>query len=406
MLCGLDRHLLQSSYGQHFRPYPNGPASLWVRDLSDNWYPAPEGEDKHFGIFEGIYVLDYLPMELFSDVANVNILSDPLRDLLKRIKADYESRVVLDNLKPTFVPVLEALYFINNLSGFTEEQNLQILDKYEKAVHEVGILFGGHVLMGNIDTFLMNQPRKTTTALHQFLAGHDEGVSIDLNVAGPSVQRIQIDKYLSSGVTSQSQSPYEPVFLRMQQEQDEAIHEFEDLLKKGTKEDRLEAFLKDHYRDIFGPEYDRVETQLWLRFPELDIAAKNRRLDIFLRNGVFNDWELFEVKRYVPLSGTYRDCPVLAAEVHHAIQQVKNYRRLLSQEVVKRALAKEGIEYFEPSLRLVIGQRPQVSHEQWCWLLRTNESEVKIITYDDLLEEMKRRLNEKLEVIELALPHS
>jgi hypothetical protein len=176
----------------------------------------------------------------------------------------------------------------------------------------------------------------------------------------------------------------------------QAIIEFEYLLKKNVKEDELEKFLTAHYKEIFGNKYDRIETQLWLKFPEFDIAGKNRRIDIFLRNSIHNDWELFEIKRGIPLTGIYRDVPVIAREVIYAVHQLKNYERILRQKNVIDKFARDGIEYFEPSLNLVIGSAPQISHEQWRWLLASNSERVKIHTFGELINEMRVRLTDKL----------
>src|SRR5262249_31267329 len=153
------------------------------------------------------------------------------------------------------------------------------------------------------------------------------------------------------------------------------------------------------YLDIFGSKYDRIENQIWLRFPELDITGKERRLDIFLRNSIANDWELYEIKRVIPLTSSYRDIPVIAKEILFAIQQTKNYERILSQQEVKDKFAREGIEYCEPLLNVVVGRTPQITHEQWRWLKASNSEKVRILTFDDLLGEMKSRLTEKIDFL-------
>jgi hypothetical protein len=154
--------------------------------------------------------------------------------------------------------------------------------------------------------------------------------------------------------------------------------------------------LKRYYQEIFGFGYDKIETQIWLRFPDLDISSKSRRLDIFMRNSIQGDWDLFEIKKPVKLTKTYRDVPVFTDEITSAIQQLRNYGRLLSQDKVKKALAQDGIEYYVPSLNLVVGRSPNIPHEQWRWLKSTNERDLKIVTYDELLIAMRNRLNNHL----------
>lgn len=156
-----------------------------------------------------------------------------------------------------------------------------------------------------------------------------------------------------------------------------------------------------YYKDIFGYKFDRIEPQIWLRFPELDIANKNRRMDIFLHNSIINDWELYELKKIIPLTKTYRDIPVFTSEINSSIQQIKNYYRILQNHSVKEKLQRDGIEYFEPTLSIVVGRTSELSHDMWRWLVTTNK-EIKILTYDDLLAEMSMRLKSHSEFLNLT----
>ena len=81
------------------------------------------------------------------------------------------------------------------------------------------------------------------------------------------------------------------------------------------------------------------------------------------------------------------------SEILHSIQQIKNYEKILIQDKVKQAFAKKGIEYYYPELRLVVGNKPDISIEQWRFLKSTNENGLKIITFEDLIMEMKLRYN-------------
>lgn len=90
----------------------------------------------------------------------------------------------------------------------------------------------------------------------------------------------------------------------------------------------------------------------------------------------------------------------MVAEVSHAITQLKNYSRLLSSPKIKEALKQSGIEHFEPTLNLVIGRKPQISPEQWNWLKRNQDKDVNLLTYDDLISEMKMRLADRLRVFQ------
>ena len=112
-----------------------------------------------------------------------------------------------------------------------------------------------------------------------------------------------------------------------------------------------------------------------------------------------SDWELFELKRATTkLTGTYRDVPVLSAEISKAVQQLRSYGSLLDQNEVARTLARSGIEYCQPELNLVVGRTPEIPHEQWRWLQRKASGGIKLITYDEVLSEMEARIKDRLSV--------
>lgn len=130
--------------------------------------------------------------------------------------------------------------------------------------------------------------------------------------------------------------------------------EFSKLINSECKESVLEEFLRVNYKLIFGNNYDSISTQVWLNFPEYDIGKRDRRLDIFIRNSVTTDWELFELKRSnVQLTKTISDVPMFVSAVNDAIAQVKNYKRILSQDHVRKAFEQQGILYYKPEINLV-----------------------------------------------------
>jgi Domain of unknown function (DUF4263) len=295
---------------------------------------------------------------------------------------------------------LHAVGFITNLSGVEREvYDGFLIPAYQRLKRRYG-LKKPPVLIGSCDSFVDLVPEKTQEVFANFVNTYQEGIAILLSESAASVNGFVTERCLSSGVLPECKLPYEPALVSYAVRKKAMLTEFESLINSEASEKKLEEFIATHYKDIFGAKYDRVETQLWLRFPQLDVSGKCRRLDIFLRNAVVNDWELFEVKRPIKLSKSYRDVPALVGEVLTAVQQTKNYARTLSQDVVKRHFAKEGIVYYEPMLSVVIGRTPQIPLEQWQWLRRSNEDRVRIITFDDLLNELRFRLEERLAAIE------
>lgn len=367
-----------------FEPFPEIGEGVFRAELLDSYG----------GSIHALYIVHFLPLEIFNRPKEVLIADPSIIGKLECIKNKYGGQLgQWGMVSPYLVPgkKLNEVYFLNNLADIADSQyEKTILPRYKKLLKRFKL--NPHIYgVGTCDTFIERNLAGVRKAMEALFCEKGEGLCICLQEEQTRIERFTSEKYLFAGVSHYSKQPYEPVFIDILREKEEVLAEFESLVKKDAKESELEKFIYAHYKDIFGSKYDRIETQLWLRFPGLDVAGKERRLDVFLRNSVANDWELFEMKRAVKLTSNYRDAPVFAHEVTHAIQQVKNYGRILSQNAVKKQFAKEGIEYYEPSLNLVIGRTPQIPLEQWRWLLSTNENELKIFTFDDLLKEMQRR---------------
>ena len=81
-------------------------------------------------------------------------------------------------------------------------------------------------------------------------------------------------------------------------------------------------------------------------------------MDLFMRNSVSDDWEMYELKRanIIPAK-VVRGVPMFTDLVYQAIAQAKNYKALLQQDSVKRKFAREGIEYFEPEINIIVGRK-------------------------------------------------
>jgi hypothetical protein len=389
--------LLRQDYGKdHVKHLKLLGEGMIRRELPDfHWPPDKKGQDGHYGIYEGAYVIHHIPQDLFKGEEWLK-LDDPdllvrLQNLHKYYARSKKGYLVSSPCGGFWNPCLQAIYFITNITGRAKDFYINdLLPKYEHLARESGILVN-HYDIGCPESFKSIPAEK---ALDRFILSHSDGLSICLEPDRLTASYLSAEKELVSGVSRVSKFPYQPVYIPIQR-QNEIFQEFTELLRKRPSESKLEKFLTAHYRVIFGPKYDRIETQLWLRFPQFDIAHKKRRLDIFLRNSVSNDWELFELKRIVPLTSTYRDVPILAQEISSAIGQLKNYRRILCQDAVKRKFAKEGMVYYEPVLHMVVGRSPEIPTEQWRWLVTRCASDVKLLTYDDLINEMTARLKDR-----------
>lgn len=350
------------------------------------------------GVYENqgynVIIPFFQPIELFRRISE-NSITD--HNLIKKLK-NYKSKITRRENRWQFwtdgeyhMPMIS---FVTNFEGVDKNYYYDfMIPWFQKLVNDLDII--AEVSVGSCDSFFELNPDNTLKAFKNFISKNNKQVSIAISGDNLEFAYFNQDKYLTKGLLKNSKNPYEPVFIDKSNDKSEIIKEFEFLINKNTPETKLEKFLKTNYKEIFGEHYDRIETQLWLKFPELDISNNNRRLDIFLRNSIERDWELFELKNIKRLTRTYRDIPTFTSEIHNAIQQVRSYEKLLLQAKVKEKFAKEGIEYYYPEVRLVVGNKPDISDEQWRFLKSTNENKIKIITFDELLESMKLRYNLK-----------
>jgi len=288
-----------------------------------------------------------------------------------------------------------TLHVINNFDsnklGITDEE---LALHYEKELNVILPSSLYQIGVGNINTFVnatKENPKWLQNILCDFLTANDEGICISVSDSCVQASQFSVENEFA-GATKHTKSLIQPVYRKMFVVND-VLNEFNKLIFCDAKEKVLEDFLRQHFQVIFGGKYDRISTQLWLKFPEIDIGSRDRRLDILMRNSIMNDWELYELKRSnISLTKTIADVPMFVSAVNDAVAQAKNYKRLLQQDEVKSRLSSEGIEYFEPEINLVIGKKPSIPINQWRRLYADNQNNIKIITYDTLLEEAKQRL--------------
>lgn len=393
LLSRLNHHAFESFIiefshdpGFPFVPVPEAGQGVYYQEL-----PQAYGDT-----LQSVFITHFLPIELFKKPDKVDIADPSLVERLRNVQRIYDKKTGYFGLvSPELIEAerLQSIAVLTNFTGIDKETyDKALIPKYEKLISDIGIT--ARMGIGSFDSFTELNPKRTREAFEHFVLRNKDGLSLSLDPDHISVENFTFERNLFAGVLHGSKTPCEPAFTSSIIKED-ILLEFESLIRKETKEADLEKFLAAHYKEVFGFKYDRVETQLWLRFPEIDISGKNRRLDIFLRNSIEKDWEIVEIKRVVKLNSTYRDVPVLAHEITSAMQQLKNYCRILGQDSVRRKFAAEGMEYYYPSLRLVVGERPQISLEQWRWLKSSNENDMKITTFDELLDEMKLRLTQR-----------
>jgi len=332
-----------------------------------------------------------LPIELLTDPRTAQLLDPVLTKKIEKYRRRSQRREASWYFPSMGGLAMDQLSIVSNAHGLSEAVYMnKVLPEFENLLERMEYLAVAEI--GSVDSFVDLAPEDAATAFDSLIRKHKGGLDISLSEERVEVSEAVPGKYITSGAVGPDLDVYEPVFAHGVRHDVDAVVEFEHLLNSNPSERQIEAFLVAHYKEVFGFKYDRVETQLWLHVPELDIGRRSRRLDVFLRNSVENDWDLFEVKRPVRLTRTSRDVPALAAHVVSAIQQLRNYAAILSQNRVRELLRARGIHYCEPSLHLVVGRDPEVSTEQWRWIKATNGSQVKLLTYTNLLDEMKARV--------------
>lgn len=355
--------------------------------IEQNYVHRKEGHKQGFNL-----TIPYFePFDLFKTFGNLNIGDEKLKNLFgfyKRRVAKMTSNWQFWTDGDYMMPFIK---FITNYSGIDEKiYDEEIIPKFEKFADKY--IMDSQVAVGSIDSFFAKNPQGASDAFSRFIKKHQKEISIELtNENKYKIHCHFSEKYFNEGVIRSSLTPCEPVFSFKPISQ--IIAEFENLLNKNTKESELETFLTTYYKHIFGSKYNRIETQLWLKFPDLDINKKDRRLDIFLRNSTSHDWELMELKKADNIVKNINNIPTFTYQVTSGLQQLKYYSSLLNHDNVKRSLANDGIEYYYPELRLVIGKTPDIPIDQWIWLKKSNEKDLKIVTYDELFYEMKTRLD-------------
>lgn len=379
-------NMLKNTYGKNLRNCSNIEGAFYAKSESGLVSPIE---------LASIFILDYLPYELFEDPREIPFDNPLIRKRLISIKEEFDkSPAVFGGLcQPVLDNVIGGIFFFNHIIGPKREFFTEVaLGKYEKMLIELEmnnkkIGLGISLGIGCPNSYIDNTPQSAISAL-EYVESYNEQLTIEFSDHGYEVNKICQGKYVSSGVGRISGDILFPCLVS--RKADYICIEFERLLNSNSSEKILSDFIIENYRDILGFKYDAIESEVGLRFPDLDIAGKNRRVDILVHNCVENDWELIELKKKIKLSTIYRGQPVFSHEIIGAIQQLKNYYNILQQDRVREYFLREGIEYYNPSLKLIIGGEKNVSHKQWRQMLASTNG-VHLITYDDLIKEMKTR---------------
>ena len=285
---------------------------------------------------------------------------------------------------------MPIISFVTNYRGIEiEKYDNCIIPIFEKIVDRIGL--DAQVAVGSIDTFFELEERAAMETLSKFIQQHSTGLVLSFG------DKIAINNFLSTtAIPNEINGCFnisEPLVVLKSKL--DILLEFEELLNKNCYESTLEAFMKKYYQIIFGPQYDRIESQIWLQCKDFDIGGKDRRIDLFLRNSSNCDWELFELKKAnKKVISNKKSIPNFRKEIFDNILQVKEYRKIFNQDSIRNRFSEKGIEYFNPQFNLVISRGEDISIRQWKNLVaQNNDKDFRIRVYEEIIAEAKSRIN-------------
>jgi len=352
---------------------------LFTRQFRD-FYSGATG---YFNIFYFTYFTHYLPNDVLSEkeLTIFNVGDPEIVYRLEKIKEVYDKN-------PDKMP---SMFFFNQLEGADTSYYEEILiPEYQVLLYKMGFRLR-NVGVGNCDSFVLTHRKESEEAYRDIICNSVDEYAIDFKDNRFNIYANTFENPLPAGVTRVQKHPCESVYLRELTNIEGRMQDFMHLLSTNPSEQELEKFLKIYVKDIFGPEYE-IKTQILLRFPELDIGQKDKRIvDVLLRNTLRGDWGIYELKKVVSFLRSKSGRPAQKANLTDALVQVRSYYKLLMSDEVKKKFRDEGIEYAELKMYVIIGRKPQVSEKVWKFFLECIPNDIKLITWDGLLENMVNR---------------
>lgn len=346
-----------------------------------------ENPPERFAQTAEVFFPNYHPYGLYKNFSLKNLYLEDLKALI--------SKYIKERTYKLWLPVDGTRIF--TISNY-DSRKLEIADEellkfYQKELSSI-LPSKFDLGIGNINTILNqgnSNDAKNLKKIKNFFQNNDSGICINLSNDKIIATRFVAEQEFDGIITS-PENILQPVIKKII-DADDLLVEFNQLINNDTRESVLEDFLYTNYKLFFGDKYDVISTQVWLDFPDFDIGNKNRRLDILMRNSISKDWDIYELKRSsVNLTKTKSDVPMFVAAVHDAMTQLRNYKNILNRDEVRKNFELRGIKYYNPQFNLVIGKKPHISYRKWQWLL-SQQRDLNIITYDDLLESAKNRLD-------------
>ncbi len=231
------------------------------------------------------------------------------------------------------------------------------------------------------------------------------GSSEPFHALGPSILAIVFDQQLGTAAFVRSEWPIrvrernqaegllvQPWALDHQAQLPfHALRQFEQMIRDpGLNESDFQHFFEEQDWLLFGSEYTEVKPHLVLEQGE----GTSLIPDFFVKPVAEELWDVLEIKRPIEnIVVERKNRRRFSSAVYEGVAQLRNYSLFFddarNREVVKQ---KYGIVSYRPKLILLIGQHMGIVDPVERQRLRLDFSDVRIVTYDELIKKAKHRL--------------
>lgn len=168
------------------------------------------------------------------------------------------------------------------------------------------------------------------------------------------------------------------------------IQQFEDLINSPhLQESQLQKFFELHPSFLLGTDYESVRSNVILP----NQFGNDLIPDFFLEPIVSELWEILELKLPdKPLTVGSANRKDMSRYVRQGCAQLRTYMHYFDDPKHRDAVGRKyGIWTYKPRLTLIIGRKREVSDLLWRQL-ELELPHVRVITYDDLLRKVKKRI--------------
>jgi anti-sigma B factor antagonist len=170
----------------------------------------------------------------------------------------------------------------------------------------------------------------------------------------------------------------------------DVIREFEEMINSSsTREDDIHKFLDRNPTFLLGSEYNRLHSKVLLERDELGDLIPDFMLQPF-------DQELCDVLELKlptePVVVGARNRKRFSGAVHSAAAQLRTYSSYFEDRSKREEVfLRHGVKAYRPRLSVVIGRTPIMDPVEYR-RVADGITDVKVVTYDDLLRKAKRFL--------------